>query len=201
MSGLKSELRKNLLRKRKALGAPARRALSRRIASHINGARQFKSGARVAAYLPFGSEVDTAHVMRFAQRRGIKLYVPLVVDLRRRKMLFVPLDRRIRPGTQRTVGYRPASHHVPVRWFNLILVPVVGIDAHGHRLGMGAGFYDRALAFRRQRARWMGPRTVGLAFDCQRVDSVHPQRWDARLDAVISESGHAAFNAAAFLTR
>jgi 5-formyltetrahydrofolate cyclo-ligase len=189
MSGIKSDLRKALLRARKGLGRPARRAGSRRIASQVNALRQFKTGARIAAYLSFGSEVDSAPVMRFAKRRGIALYVPLVVDLRHGRMLFVPLDPKIKPGTQRTIGRPNGARHIPARWFNLILVPVVGIDDRGHRLGMGAGFYDRALAFRRQRNRWMGPRLVGLAFDCQRVETVHPESWDARLDMVISESG------------
>jgi len=201
MSGPKSELRKTLLRKRKAVPPAQRDSLSRRIARTVNALPEFKSGARVAVYLPFGSEVDTAHVMRFAKWRRIRLFVPLVVGIRRRKMLFVPLERGIKPGTERTIGHRHAARHVSARWFNLILLPVVGIDAAGHRLGMGAGFYDRSLAFRRQRARWRGPRLIALAFDCQRVDSVHPQSWDARLDAVISESGLSEFNAAGFHTR
>jgi 5-formyltetrahydrofolate cyclo-ligase len=199
MNGSKSELRKSLLRKRKALPPPLRARLSRRIAHAVNRLPEFKSGARVAVYLPFGSEVDTSRVMQFALRRGVKLYVPLVVGLRRRKMLFVPLDPAIKPGTERTIGYRNVSRQLAARWFNLILVPVVGIDADGHRLGMGAGFYDRSLAFRRRRTRWRGPRTVALAFDCQRVDSVLPQSWDARLDAVISESGLSPFHASRFL--
>jgi 5-formyltetrahydrofolate cyclo-ligase len=187
-------LRKALIRNRKALGAAARKRASRRIASHVNALRQFKSGARVAVYLSFGSEVESAPVMRFARLRGIALYVPLVVDLRHRRMLFAPFDGRIKPGTQRTVGHRRGARNIPARWFNLILIPMVGVDDRGHRLGMGAGFYDRALAFRRRRDRWMGPRLVGLAFDCQRVDSVHPQPWDARLDALISESGLTIFS-------
>ena len=160
MSGPKSELRKALLRKRKALGPRERHLASRRIAHHVDALRQFRSGARVAAYLSFGSEVESAAVMRFAQRRRIALFVPLVVDLRRRRMLFVPLDARIKPGTQRTIPPRQGARHVAARWFNLILIPVVGVDVVGHRLGMGAGFYDRVLAFRRQRARWKGPRLV-----------------------------------------
>jgi 5-formyltetrahydrofolate cyclo-ligase len=194
MSGSKSNLRKALLRKRKALGAAPRAARSRRIAAGVNSLRQFKYGARVATYLSFGSEVDTAPVMRFAKQRGIKLYVPLVLNLAHRRMIFVPLDRRIRAGTERTLGYPTNAPRIAARWFNLILVPVVGVDARGYRLGMGAGFYDTALSFRRLRRRWMGPRLAALAFECQRVDSVHPQAWDAGLDAVVSESGVGIFS-------
>jgi 5-formyltetrahydrofolate cyclo-ligase len=56
-------------------------------------------------------------------------------------------------------------------------------------LGMGGGFYDRALEFRRLRRHWPGPRLVGLAFDCQRTESSFAEPWDVRLDSLATESG------------
>ncbi len=189
MSGLKSNLRGSLIARRRAIPRADRVRASRRIAAVVNGLRQFKPGARVAIYASFGSEFDPAPVVREARRRGICLYVPVVVDLPRRRMRFIALSPGIKPGIERTPGNVGAMRFVPARWFNLILLPIVGIDTRGHRLGMGAGFYDRALAFRRLRRRWMGPRLIALGFDCQRVDCVHAQAWDARLDALITESG------------
>ena len=75
------------------------------------------------------------------------------------------------------------------RWFDAIVVPLVGVDALGRRLGMGGGFYDRALEFRRSRRHWRGPHFVGLAFDCQRTDSKFAHPWDLRLDSLATESG------------
>jgi 5-formyltetrahydrofolate cyclo-ligase len=75
------------------------------------------------------------------------------------------------------------------RWFDLIVVPVVGIDAAGRRLGMGKGFYDRVTAFRQVRSRWPGPRLAGFAFDLQCVESIGAERWDLRLDVTATESG------------
>jgi 5-formyltetrahydrofolate cyclo-ligase len=75
------------------------------------------------------------------------------------------------------------------RWFDLIVVPLVGIDPCGRRLGMGGGYYDAALAFRRQRTAWRGPRLVGFAFDCQRAESVHAASWDLKVDELATETG------------
>ena len=75
------------------------------------------------------------------------------------------------------------------RWFDLIVVPLVGVDPRGRRLGMGGGFYDRALAFRRCREHWMGPRLIGFGFECQRAATVFAQPWDVCLDALATESG------------
>ena len=68
----------------------------------------------------------------------------------------------------------------------LLVLPLVGFDAQGHRLGMGGGWYDRSLAFRKQPT--ASPLLVGAGFDCQRVDAITPQAWDVRLDAVCSEN-------------
>jgi 5-formyltetrahydrofolate cyclo-ligase len=69
----------------------------------------------------------------------------------------------------------------------LIFVPLVGFDVRGNRLGMGAGYYDRALAFRRRREHWDGPRLIGIAHSCQQVDAIDPTPTDIPLDAVVTE--------------
>jgi 5-formyltetrahydrofolate cyclo-ligase len=76
----------------------------------------------------------------------------------------------------------------------LILLPLVGFDAYGHRLGSGAGYYDRALGFRRLRRHWIGPKLVGIAYECQRVDELAVRPTDIPLDAVITERGIAFFS-------
>jgi 5-formyltetrahydrofolate cyclo-ligase len=68
----------------------------------------------------------------------------------------------------------------------LIVLPLVGFDAQGHRLGMGGGWYDRSLAFRH--AKGPPPWLAGAAFDAQRLDAIAAGAWDVRLDAVCSES-------------
>jgi 5-formyltetrahydrofolate cyclo-ligase len=65
---------------------------------------------------------------------------------------------------------------------------LVGFDRACHRLGMGAGFYDRSLAFLQQRRHWRRPRLIGLAHECQRVEALAPKPWDIPLDAVITEA-------------
>ncbi len=67
----------------------------------------------------------------------------------------------------------------------LVVAPLVAFDAGCHRLGMGAGWYDRSFAFRRDRA--APPWLVGAAFATQQVDAITPQPWDVRMDAVCTE--------------
>ena len=79
---------------------------------------------------------------------------------------------------------------LPVRHLDTILVPLVGFDAQGHRLGMGAGFYDRALRPRLDRTQpFRRPRLIGVAYSIQQVDRLDPAPWDVALDLVVTERG------------
>ncbi len=81
------------------------------------------------------------------------------------------------------------SETVPARSLSVVFVPLLGFDAAGTRLGSGAGYYDRAFAFRRRRHSWHRPLLIGLAFRCQRLDHIEPGRHDVPLDAVVTEDG------------
>ncbi len=187
---MKKRLRKELRAKRRSL-PPAEHALrSNLAASAITRLAAFKSGARVAVYLPFDGETNTAVLLVAARRRGIRLFVPVVSDLRHRRLRFYPLSGKTRRGVFGiSVPHHTGGAYTAPRWFDLIVVPLVGIDGEGRRLGMGGGFYDRALAFRRERRHWKGPRLAGLGFDCQRADTVFAEAWDVRLDCLATESG------------
>ena len=65
----------------------------------------------------------------------------------------------------------------------------VGFDRRGARLGHGAGFYDRALAFRRTRRHWQGPRLVGLAYHFQVVPHIPVVDTDVFMDLLVTDRG------------
>lgn len=188
---MKGELRKELRRRRRQLPAADHAARSNLAASSITRLAAFKPGARVAVYLPFDRETNTAALLVAARRRRVRIYVPVVESRRYARIRFYPLAGKTRRGVFGiSVPHAAARRRtVAPRWLDLIVVPLVGIDDRGRRLGMGGGFYDRALAFRRNRRHWRGPRLVGLAFECQRVSDVFAQAHDVSLDAVATERG------------
>ena len=65
-----------------------------------------------------------------------------------------------------------------------LLIPLLAFDASGFRLGYGGGYFDRTLANLRPR-----PLAIGIGFELCRVETVHPEAHDERLDAVITEEG------------
>jgi 5-formyltetrahydrofolate cyclo-ligase len=186
---MKAKLRKQLRAERRSLGAADHARRSRLAAKTLAALPEVRAGKRLALYLPFDRETDTAALVNAARRRGARIFVPVIVDRRHRRIRFYPLDRGTRRGVFGISVPSTLAQPVPARWLDLIVVPLVGIDPKGRRLGMGGGFYDRALEFRRRRSRWRGPRLVGLAFDCQRTDLAFADAWDVKLDALATESG------------
>lgn len=65
-----------------------------------------------------------------------------------------------------------------------LLVPLVGFDADGFRLGYGGGYYDRTLAVLEPK-----PLTIGIGFELGRLETIHPQPHDVPMDAIVTEAG------------
>jgi len=65
-----------------------------------------------------------------------------------------------------------------------LLIPVNAFDNAGYRIGYGGGFFDRTLVSINP-----APLAIGVGFELSRIDSVHPEPHDVRLDAMVSEAG------------
>jgi 5-formyltetrahydrofolate cyclo-ligase len=186
---MKESLRKKLRAQRRSLSDSDHRQRSVAAAKAIMRLRMFSAGKRVALYLPFDRETDTAALIRAAQQRGVRIFVPVISDRRHCRLRFYPLKGATSPGTFGILVPRTRARPVSPQWLDLIVLPLVGVDGGGWRLGIGGGYYDRALAFRRRRRCWKGPHLVGLAFECQRTDSKFAEAWDVRLNSLATESG------------
>jgi 5-formyltetrahydrofolate cyclo-ligase len=184
-------LRRRLRAARRALDSRAQQAHARAIVRHLSGARLLRGATRVALYVAADGEPDIRELLERVPGRGRRWYLPVLRGHAAGRLWFV----RHRPGellrANRFGVPEPARRRrriQPVHALDLILLPLVGFDAAGNRLGMGAGFYDRSLASLRGRRHWCRPRLVGIAHECQRVARLDPQPWDVPLDAVVTEA-------------
>ena len=179
---------RRLLRERRIALTPAQRhsAAARQLAALARGP-WLRPGAWIALYMSCGSEAPTAGLLALALRRGCHVCLPRITDPSRSRMLFFHWRGgallRARHGIRAPRG----GGVVPAQRLGLVLVPLLGFDARGTRLGSGGGYYDRLLAFRIGRR---GPPTiVGLAFEAQRCAGLPRDRHDVPLDALLTERG------------
>lgn len=176
-AGLRSRLRAA----RRAVGASERLAAARAIDATLASLGLPRPRTRISAYRAMDGEIDPSIVLHRALARGCDLHLPVITSLRSRRMRFVPLTGDGEPAT-------PASA-IAAHWLDLVLMPLVGFDAAGNRLGMGAGFYDRQFSFLRHRRSWHRPLLVGLAFECQRVERLPAEAHDVPLWGIVTERG------------
>ncbi len=165
-------LRKELRARRRAIPAEVRAEAARRVALNVRRRFPLHPGQRIALYSPLSEELDITPLAELVRRHGGQVYLPRLVDRRKRRMRFVaargPLARN-RLGILEPA----AAESIPVRGLDLVFLPLVGFDAAGMRLGMGAGYYDRAFSFLRLRRGWRRPKLIGVAFAAQRVPALH----------------------------
>jgi 5-formyltetrahydrofolate cyclo-ligase len=187
------ELRRQLRQGRRAIPDAERRKADRAIHASLRRLGLWRRGRRIAVFLGMPGEVDLRPCFTAAWGAGVRLYVPQILSRRDGRMAFVPLE----PGAPlrgNAFGIAEPAHgargRLPVRHLDTILVPLVGFDAQGHRLGMGAGFYDRAMRPRLDRALpFRRPRLIGVAYSVQQVARLEPAPWDVALDLVVTERG------------
>ena len=188
----KSELRRRLRRARAQLSGDERAAAEREIGRLLK--RRIKRGGRIGVYWPMGSELRLDGFVRAAQKRGAKLYLPYI-EPHSRRMWFTPYPA---DGVKQERKRGRAKLHVPqfagrkirVHGLSLLLVPVVGIDREGYRLGQAGGYYDATLSAMKYR---LQAKTIGVGFACQLVDRLPHEAHDVPLDGFVSERGALAF--------
>ncbi|MGD9596861.1 MAG: 5-formyltetrahydrofolate cyclo-ligase [Steroidobacteraceae bacterium] len=189
----RSVLRSTLRARRRALGARERERLSRAIAREVvRTIGPQARGRRIAAYAALPEEPDLSAALAALARRGARLYLPRIASYRHRRLVFAQVSGAGAPNRYGIIEPPRSAGTVHPARLDIVLVPLVGFDAQGVRLGMGGGYYDRAFAFRRRRA-LSRPRLIGVAFACQQAGTLPAAGHDVRLDAVITERGLARF--------
>ena len=189
----KQQLRRHLREQRQSLSPGQQQRAAFQAMRHLQRLPVFRRARHIAAYLANDGELSTEVILRRIARSQKQLYLP-VIHARRDtvSMAFHRYRLRQHLGRNRFGIAEPGSRRLPARAphsLDLVLLPLVGFDRHGRRLGMGGGFYDRAFTYQRRRNRRRHPALVGLAHSCQEVERIPGDDWDIPLDAIITERG------------
>lgn len=184
----KHALRKTIRKQRALLPASEQRAAARDFRRHLQRHPWFHTARRLAAYLPMRGEADPQLLIEAAWQLGKQVFLPC---LRETHLVFREYGPQtlLAPNALGIPEPQNSGILVSPRQLDLVIAPLVAFDAHGNRLGMGGGFYDRTFAFHRHYRRWRKPRLLGLAYEFQRHDELQREPWDVPLAAVLTERG------------
>jgi 5-formyltetrahydrofolate cyclo-ligase len=179
----KTELRRELLKRRESIPAEERAAAAQAIAERPLPLEP-RPGMIVSGYSPLKSEINPLPLMRRFAERGAQLALPVVAGRGQ------PLIMRAWAfGQELGIGVwgirqpKPESREV---FPDILIVPLLAFDQRGHRIGYGAGYYDMTIS----RLRALKPIiALGVAFAAQEVEEVPTSPRDAQLDLVLTEHG------------
>ena len=178
----KDELRDAVLARRRTRDSDESAAAAEAIAAHLLAA-PFARVDRVAAYLSMASEPGTGPLLTGLHARGVDVIVPVTGPAHSLEWVRWAPDL---PTARSTIGVpEPTGHRLTsdaLADVGLVVVPALAVDHAGHRLGRGAGYYDRALADVRAPV-------CALLFADELVASVPHADHDVPVDLVVTEMG------------
>ncbi|MCD2516840.1 5-formyltetrahydrofolate cyclo-ligase [Massilia sp. G4R7] len=174
----KPQLRRLLKEARRAIAPPLKRAWDDRIGARVVAWAREHAVEVLGVYWPLAGEPDLRPAYAELAEAGVRLALPVVVarDAALGFAQWLPGEATLADSMGIAV---PADLRMVDRP-SALLIPCLGFDARGYRVGYGGGFYDRTLEAEPR------PKTVGIAYACQQVD-FEIGEYDIPLDQVITE--------------
>ncbi|NUO73632.1 MAG: 5-formyltetrahydrofolate cyclo-ligase [Frateuria sp.] len=181
------ELRQHLSAQRRALAPAQRITAAQGLRRSLEQLPEYHTDARVAGYWACDGELPLNLVIPPLAARGQRFLLPMLGE--DNQLRFAPWAAGEPVQPNRFGIPEPVA---PREWFapfqlDLVLVPLLGFDRHGHRLGYGGGWYDRSFAFLGDQVRPTEPLLVGVAYDFQELPVIKPEAWDVPLDFIATD--------------
>jgi 5-formyltetrahydrofolate cyclo-ligase len=185
----KSVLRAAAHKKRAAFHPSLRAEAARTAMAHFLEAVPLEKSEVVAGYWPIRDEMDVTGIVARLMDSGQQVCLPVVLGDEQ------PLEMRLwqdgAPLYEAGYGTLAPADDAPRVEPDVILMPLLGFDRRGTRLGYGGGYYDRTLAALTKR-----PRLIGFAFALQEIDAIPREAHDVPLDFIVTENGVRSFEKA-----
>ncbi len=177
----KKAIRKKILSARSGLDSARRADWSQKICQTIASLPVYQDASSILFFMPFGDEVDISPLLRVALGKGVLCALPRCYNAKELKLFQVSnLETDLEPGRWGIREPKDCLNERTVHDFSVIIVPGVAFDRSGHRLGYGAGYYDRILA----KARAL---TIAPAFSVQVLQDLPYGSYDVPVQIIVTQ--------------
>lgn len=180
-------LRKQLTEKRRQLGPAERIGAAIGVRQALEQLPEFMVDERIAGYWACAGELPLNLAMASLAERDQQFYLPVIGP--ERHMRFVPwrTGEEVTPNRYGIPEPVQQDQAIPPPLLDVVLVPLLGFDRHGNRLGFGGGYYDASFAFLHEEKRPATPLLVGIGYAFQECEGLVARPWDVRLDYIATE--------------
>jgi len=172
----KSDLRQELKQKKQQISKAAHHELSQMIVKQIETLSIFKNTQHIGIYYPIYQEVDVLALIKHLEK---KFYLPRINS---QNMLEFHRCKHLNHLIPNPWGIPEPSPNNPVCIPELLIIPMLGFDLSGNRLGYGKGYYDQYLQNKQKTF------CLGVAFDFQEIHRIPDERHDIKMDLIVTES-------------
>lgn len=182
-------LRQELRSLRRQLTSEEQLVAAQQLSHQLKQHPAFDKSHHIALYIAHDHEIDPQPTLKTLWQAGKQTYLPKL-DVTQKCLAFIHFQANdpLEPNRYNIPEPVATPHNLlAADALDLVLLPLVGFDAKGNRLGMGAGYYDRTFAFLQKMSRPAKPYLAGLAYELQKIDTLVPENWDVKLDCVITE--------------
>ena len=143
---------------------------------------------RIAIYCSVNNEVTTEQIIKHLWAENKELFLPII---KYNQLMFGSYKSGDNLNNNKFGIPEPVTRTedlIAADILDLVIVPLVAFDSNCNRLGMGGGYYDRALAFKQTSSEAHSPLLIGLAYELQKVNALEINSWDIPMDGIISET-------------
>jgi len=186
---MKDETRSRLKKQRAELSTSAFKRMSSAIAQTVLKTEAFKNAKRIGFYHSVRGEADPSSLKELSADSDKEFFLPVLSKNKNEGLVFIELNEDTLFEDNKFSIPEPIYDETKIvagNTLDLVIVPLLGFDKAGNRLGMGGGFYDRCFAFKLKES--TSPTSIGFAYGFQEIDSLDAEAWDVPLDMIATES-------------
>ena len=181
---MKNQVRRDMLKRRRALSPENREMASRKILRRLYSDPIYLQSNTVMAYAPMKDEVKLSPLLESCLGSGKKLAIPLITGKGHMEAVHVPSLDVLTEGAYGILTVAEEKRQlISPELIDCVIVPGVAFSIRGDRMGLGAGYYDRFLERCPEAAR------IALAYSCQVANELPIEPHDVKMDMIITEAG------------
>ena len=196
----RQSLRKTIRNKRLSLSSTMQITSADQLCSLLSEHPKVIAANHIALYLANDGELSTTPFIQWCWAQNKRVYLPVIHPFSKGHLLFLEYTIDT-PMIKNRFGIAEPKLNVnlirSIKNIDIVFTPLVAFDKSGARLGMGGGFYDRTLQTWYEHFKsnsLIRPYPIGLAHNCQQVDSIPVEHWDIPIPEILTPTEHFIFN-------